>query len=214
MSAQIYIWWQCKMCLLEHIAPICPFNTAVSNHFSEMSLHWTFPLLFLLQSIFQSVGSENDKCTRPHLKPWPTWPKCWYMFAKCEADRPRKSWHGRRELQSFAQLANLFKTLYESRFPASGSISSLDRAGEITISSWWCFGIFEDYLVVLGSRPSLLRFLAGLGGGCSRPDHLTYMLFGQWSKVRLLESGSTQRLKENVHKNNQSNVLYIGLHLY
>ena len=209
------------MCLLEHIAPICPFSTALSNHFSEMSLHWTFPLLFLLQSIFQSVGSENDECTRPHLKPWPTWPRCWYMFAKCEADRPRKSWHGRRELQSFAQLANLFKTLYESRFSGiwlnifSGPCRGNNNQHQLlSLMLWHFWGLLGCAWQPSPSCPSLLRFLAGLGGGCSRPDHLTYMLFGQWSKVRLLESGSTQRLKENVHKNNQSNVLCIGLHLY
>ena len=125
--------------------------------------------------------------------------------------RPRKSWHGRRGLQSFA--TNLFKTLYESRFPASGSISSLDRAGEITISSWWSFGIFEDYLVVLGSPLFLGFLLVWVADAADRTILLTCSLVNG-AKSNFWNPGQLDIWKKMLIKTIRAMFLCIGFHWY
>ena len=75
----------------------------------------------------KSVGSKSDECTRVYLKPWPTWPKCWYMFAKWEADlakvgneesskflRPQQSFQNSLRVSLLGICLNIFSASWQN----------------------------------------------------------------------------------------------------
>ena len=205
------------MCLLRHIAPICPFNTAVSSHCSEMSLHWTFP-------VFHFSAKHFPKCWQQEWRMYSAAPKTVadstqmliYVCKMGAADLAKvgtddESYKFLRPQQSFQNslwvlLPGICLNIFSG--PCRGNNNSVSTSCTVPVPDALGF-LRIAWLYLAANPPSCpsLCFLAGLDGKCSRPDHLTRSLVNGASQTFGIWVNSTSERKCTWKQNNQSNVL-------
>ena len=204
------------MCLLRHIAPICPFNTAVSSHFSEMSLHWTFP-------VFHFSAKHFPKCWQQEWRMYSAAPKTVadstqmliYVCKMGAADLAKvgtddESYKFLRPQQSFQNslwvlLPGICLNIFSG--PCRGNNNSVSTSCTVPVPD--ALGFLRIAWLYLAANPPPVPLFAFLPVWMANAADRT-ILHALWSmeQVRLLEFGSTQHLKENVHENKTTRAMF------